>query len=439
MYNDVFDTFGVDQASAGVERGDVFGGFDVQNEPSGPRFTPGAYGWHWPLTLLSIVLVSGLSFLMAFLTKGVQERSVWLMGLIFMVPAGALFLAAMSMEFAIGAMTPKVSRPVQIRTAAIATAATFLVACLCDAIYLFGGFVGECSDNLLFLVYETGSTGGTPTDRAVMEVLDELQARAGSDVQAGLFMFDRSTAARNSTVPLGDFDDEQRDKMYNALINGHCYQATAYGVEKAYQMVEQSGTDRATKIIIICDEPIVYTPDASQARLDRDVEWMKSLDIALYYMGKGETDEGMYYVTSQTGGFVVSDFTADNVLENLRRITKNDGDMLRADTTSAKVLTGVMLILEGLTIGLGLMLLLSVTGQKRVQAIISPLLAIAAFLLVKIVPVGDTVPQWVLEGAAFSLLGIVFMKRNSASYAKRTMAGRSVAEVGPDSFSADGF
>lgn len=272
-----------------------------------------------------------------------------------------------------------------------------------------------------------------------MEVLDELQARAGSDVQAGLFMFDRSTADRNSTVPLGDFDDEQRDKMYNALINGHCYQATAYGADKAYQMVEQSGTDRATKIICICDEPIAYIPNPTQARLDQDVEWMKSLDIALYHMGKGETDEGMYYVTSQTGGFVVSDFTADNVLENLRRITKNDGDMLRADTTSAKILTGVMLSLEGLVIGLGLMLLLSVTGQKRVQAIISPLLAIAAFLLVKIVPVGDTVPQWVLEGAAFSLLGIVFMKRNSASYAKRTMAGRSVAKVGPDSFSADGF
>ena len=69
-----------------------------------------------------MVLVGGLSFLMAYLTKDVQERSVWLMDLIFMVPAGAMFLAAMTMEFALGAMTPRVSRLVLVRTAALAPA-----------------------------------------------------------------------------------------------------------------------------------------------------------------------------------------------------------------------------------------------------------------------------------------------------------------------------
>ena len=99
------------------------------------------------------------------------------------------------------------------------------------------------------------------------------------------------------------------------------------------------------------------------------------------------------------------------------------------------MLTGIMLLLEGLTVGVGLMLLLSVRGQKRFQALLSPLLAVAAFLLLKVVHI-DSLPQWVLEGIAFSLFGLVFMMRNNTS---GSPSARPVTPVpaGPDSFPAD--
>lgn len=105
--------------------------------------SPKKGGWHWPLTLLALILVSGLSIGMSFLTRDVPNRPIWMMGLLFMVPAGAMFFAAMLMEFATGAMTEKLSRPTQIKVAIIATALTFLVGCLFDAVYIYGGYFQE--------------------------------------------------------------------------------------------------------------------------------------------------------------------------------------------------------------------------------------------------------------------------------------------------------
>ena len=63
------------------------------------------------------------------------------------------------------------------------------------------------------------------------------------------------------------------------------------------------------------------------------------------------------------------------------------------------------------------------------------LLAVAAFLLLKVVHI-DSLPQWVLEGIAFSLFGLVFMMRNNTS---GSPSARPVTPVpaGPDSFPAD--
>ena len=69
------------------------------------------------------------------------------------------------------------------------------------------------------------------------------------------------------------------------------------------------------------------------------------------------------------------------------------------------------------------MMMLSVVGQKRIQPVISVVLAAVAFLLLKVVgpgvgPVDGSpripVPQWLLEGVSFSLLGLVFMRKNNS-------------------------
>ena len=42
--------------------------------------------WFFPLSLLGLCLVGGLSILMCFLTKDVKDRPLWLMGLMYMYP-----------------------------------------------------------------------------------------------------------------------------------------------------------------------------------------------------------------------------------------------------------------------------------------------------------------------------------------------------------------
>ena len=108
--------------------------------------------WHIPLTLLALLAVGAFSFLMSYLTRDVMNRLIWMMGLLFMVPAGTMFFSALVMEFQMGAMTPRLNRSMQIRIAVVATLLTFIVGSACDAIYLLGGaYVFRVTDG----VYES--------------------------------------------------------------------------------------------------------------------------------------------------------------------------------------------------------------------------------------------------------------------------------------------
>ena len=380
--------------------------FPDSSTPSSAKTKPGNCGWHGSLTFLSLLLVGGLSFLMAFLTKDVPDRPVWMVGLIFMVPAGAMFLSAMLMEFSQGAMTPSTSRSSQVKVAVAATLATMVIGCACDAVYLYGGYVGDSSDNLLFIIYEPNASGNTSTDRAVMDVLDDLYQRSAGKVETGLFVFDYEKDQNNKVIPLATFTDDQRNKMYRALIEGQQLQYTPYGLEYGYQMAEACENKKPTRIIIISEGLLYYTNEET-------VDDLLKNHIRLYFMGQGEADEVLKDRVIGSGGQIISGFDATNVLENLRTFTKMDGDMVRSDTASADILTGIMLLLEGLVIGIGLMLLLSLRGQKRFQVILSPVMAGLAFLVLKVIPL-DSLDQWIKEGIAFSALGLVFMTRNFA-------------------------
>lgn len=101
-----------------------------------------------------------------------------------------------------------------------------------------------------------------------------------------------------------------------------------------------------------------------------------------------------------------------------------DGDMIRADSVTSQVLSGLMLLFEGLVIGLGMTLMLSLSGQKRAQIVLSPLMGIAAFILLKVTNLGDV--SWMTEAIALSLLGVVFMRSNRGG-AHRAPAGRAPA------------
>ena len=92
-------------------------------------------------------------------------------------------------------------------------------------------------------------------------------------------------------------------------------------------------------------------------------------------------------------------------------------------------MAGIMLLLEGLVIGFGLMLLLSVQGQRRFQVVLSPLLALIAFLLLKFIPTG--LSGWAKEAVALGLLSIVLMKKNVVS-ASPTSKPQTASPVASD-------
>lgn len=99
-------------------------------------------------------------------------------------------------------------------------------------------------------------------------------------------------------------------------------------------------------------------------------------------------------MVKRTGGEIIDPSQFSSMLEGMKAISMRDGDMLRADTTSAFTLTAIMMLLEGLVIGLGMWLLLSTKGQKRLQVLISPVMAVLGFLLLKVLHPG--LPQWML-------------------------------------------
>jgi hypothetical protein len=89
-------------------------------------------------------------------------------------------------------------------------------------------------------------------------------------------------------------------------------------------------------------------------------------------------------------------------------------DLIRNRDQSAKIITCVMMILEGLSLGICLSLMYSSAGQFRAQYIISPLMGALSFILLKyVMSTEDMSTWWIREGLSFSLLGVVIMMKNS--------------------------
>ena len=93
-----------------------------------------------------------------------------------------------------------------------------------------------------------------------------------------------------------------------------------------------------------------------------------------------------------------------------------------------------MLLLEGLSLGVCISLMLSLKGQFRIQYIISPLMGLLAFVLLKFIWDNNDIMTtwWLKEGIAFSLLGIVLMNRNRSRGAARLSASRPVNAMNDD-------
>ncbi len=375
--------------------------------------------WHVILTAAALVTVAALSLGMAFLTRNVEERPVWMMGLIFMVPAAALMLGCMMVESATSAMTPGESRTPQTIVALSAVAATFLVGCLCDLVYL-SGF--KSREKIVMVVDKSYSMTGD-TDKYSKKTLHGLLDQLTPADYVGAIVFSNEVLA---TAPLA-LKTESHDALLRKVVNTALKGTTDFylPLQRVLEMVEQSDADKSmvTKVVFSTDgSPTSWGNDTSRSTAQKVQDIISAckrdnIQISGVQINSRMCSE-LRQIIQETGGQVYEVSNAEEFLQGVTNAASlKDKDLMRSDTMAAKVITFVMLLLEGLSLGVCLSLMLSRRGQFRFQYILSPLLGILAFAVLKLVFPGliqEPADWWIAEGLSLSLLGLVFMRRNDS-------------------------
>ena len=399
---------------------------------------PGSYGWHWLLTLVALVVVFLLSMGMAYLTRAVEERPVWMMGLIFMVPTAALMMAVMMVEKATSAMTPGTSRRPQMILAIIATIATFVVACICDLIYL-QGFKKELapaqsvmtsyevSERLILIHDDTASMNENGIHDKEITILQGILQNTADQSEVGYI------SGTDQIIPQ-PLDDRNRESLMKAVQQkpekGRLYYADL--LEDALKMTEQAGINCRTRIVFLTDGGHVWTTAEEKNILERCLKDQVSIYCVMFGT---EANETLIKYITETGGMVLQPDQAVSVIHGINHLRYDEQvapaeiqddirlqqDLIRNRDISAIIITCIMLTLEGLSLGICLSLMMSVKGQFRIQYFISPLMGILAFFLLKMLWSQENMAAtwWIKEGLSFSLLGIVLMMKNRGRGASR--------------------
>ncbi len=404
-------------------------GTNTGNTQNDFRMAPGRGGWHWLQTLTALVITGLFSMLCAYLTRNVEERPVWMMGLIFMMPTAALMTATMIVEKAVSAMTPSTSRRPQLILAITATVLTLVVACLCDLIYLYGfkkplppagmqTVASEVSDRLVLITDRTLSMQENGNDGRSAEIVSLLLDRSAANQETGMI----SGGDGIDPAPLTEEQKNRLKEMAGRPANqGRLYYGDA--VSRALEMLEKGKREIPGRVVVVSDGRHSWSLNEVKDLKERCLK--DNVSVYSVQLGTG-TDPVLSSLVRATGGLEVEGAEAEKVLEGTRKLQyrsevtpapveeKLKLDLLRNREPAAILISCIMLVLEGLSLGICLSLMLSVRGQFRLQYIISPVMGLLAFALLKYIWNNDDIATtwWIKEGVAFSLLGIVLMKRN---------------------------
>ena len=376
-------------------------GFNATASRSSAPATGG--GVHVGMTFAILLAVASVSFLLSFLTAGMPTRGALMTGLMFALPAAAALFAALGVEGVAAAMTPRFSRGAQAGVALAATLACFVVGCVGNAVYL-GGFVQQ--EDYLFLLDRSSSmdynAAVIPSANAMKTVLGEM-----SDAdRAGVIVFDHTILQE---VPVRPLDAAQRQAMIAALdtpaLGSTDFELT---LDKALSILQTQAIQRHTRVIMVTDGESSVTDQ--QAYINR----FKQMNASLYCIKIGAfTNADLDEIIQATGGKYVNVQSASLLLERLQDMRGEQADLLRDRSSAANAVTAVLFVLEGLVIGVALWLMLSYRGQPRAQLILSPLMGVAGFLLLKVLSpsVTASIPWW-QEAIAFTMFGLVIMCKN---------------------------
>ena len=373
--------------------------------------------WHWALTLLALLIVGGLSFLMAYLTKDIEKRPALLMGLIFAVPMAAMFLASLLLEHCTCAMTPSFLRKTQAIIALTAVTATFGVGTLCDWIYL-ESYASQSEYRTVFVLDKSSSmgTGAGSNNEKLIQAMKSVLTGMSPTEEVGLVLFGTDVLNYTAIRPLGE--NNHRDTLISTIRTTAPTGLTNFtaALDRAISLIDSHQASRGDnvqyRIIFLTDGDDTEGIANSITRISNTCRNKQIMVHGVAFSPAGDLD-ALSTLIHTTGGQTVRADDMDQLIEVMTILTKNDADMLRSDHKDAKLMTAIMLCLEGIVIGVGLWLMLSVHGQFRVQAVLSPIMGVAALVLLKYAGfTADADNWWIVEGVAFSLLGVVFMTRN---------------------------
>lgn len=391
---------------------------------------------HIGLTVAAIIAVAAVSFGLAFLMRNNPKRSTGLLMLTFAVPVAALMVSTLLVEKRTSAMTPSVSRSAQ---------AAFAVGCV-----LLAGVVGLCcqkfnstaelglevtvnkwKDTIILLdksssmrwdIIPSSRSENNGRDRAAVSAVNALLSEMPEDTQVGLINYHTTLGA---TVPLGRLGEASSDQRKNidAALNEPLGSMTNYNLamDKCLEFIaDYQGDYSNLSVVMISDGYPEPDPFSNRKYMEAFGENGKYTGVTVNYIKIGNIvcDEMESLVAVTNGKSLTADeleqlkesvnqavYTKETEIEELDALREVGQDQ------EAMTVVGILMALMGLLVGVSLTVMFSVHGQKRFQCVLSPLMAVAAFLMLAF---GDSlIPKdWIREGVAFSLLGIVLMRKN---------------------------
>ena len=391
----------------------------------------------------ALICVALVSFGVAWWTRNIPSRPFWMLGCCFAAPVAALMLSVFAKEKISSAMTPSTSRKAQFLLTLGCIATAFVVGCFCQvtnekADSFVQQVVGEGWSDVLVVLDKSGSMGGD-RDRHATDALRQLLNQMDEETRVGLlidvdwendpFPGYPGIPLNRRMLPLSPLTAEHRQDMLRMID----MEPTSTGnfpmaFETVCSMLSPAGGEQGpVSVVLISDgEDItgVFNADDYAGRLTDAGATVNYLCVAQTF------DSEVARLATATGGKNVLVQHLDQLMAEMRQVitvpvyTVVYKDALRdlQESETARIVTGILLLLLGVMIGVSLSVMLSVQGQRRFQLLLSPLAAIAAWLFLTLGARWITVP-WVREGVAFSCFGLVCMRKNNMS------GTRAVSEV----------
>lgn len=383
------------------------------------------------LTVAALLAVAVVSFALAYLTKEIVSRPFWLLGICNAAPVAALMGVVVLKEKIAPSMTPSTSRKSQTLLAVCSVLMAFVVGCFCQISNVEAReprteLVGEGWSDLLIILDKSGSMSKDNRDQAASKAVKKLVSQMDDEAQVAM-LIDVGWKENNTgsdIVPLSerrlDFAplSAQRKKLlemaeFPLYINENFPRA----FDVAFEMLEQYKVEGKRPTILMISDGADCT---NKFRAVNYADRLNEMNVKVYYLYVDPDFSGeVSALAESTGGssFYVSNL--DKLAEKMQEVVKIPvyetvyRDALRdiQISDSAKIVTGSLLLVLGALIGISLTIMLSLQGQRRFQMILSPLMAALAFLLLAY---GKEVisEDWVREGTAFTLLGVVLMRSN---------------------------